>query len=77
MTPDIRKWLEDLGLGKYVETFVANDVDKDVLHDLDEGDLERLGVSLGHRKKLLRAIAELGAVPTVDSTIRAGDQGKR
>ncbi len=67
MTPDIRKWLEDLGLGKYVETFVANDVDKDVLHDLDEGDLERLGVSLGHRKKLLRAIAELGAVPTVNS----------
>jgi hypothetical protein len=34
----------------------------DVVHDLGESDLERLGLSLGHRKKLLRAIAELEAV---------------
>src|SRR5262249_36467610 len=67
MASDVRKWLEDRGLGKYVETFVANDVDMDVLRALDESDLERLGLSLGHRKKLLRAIAELEAVPTVVS----------
>jgi len=67
MARDVRRWLEDLGLGKYVEIFVANDVDLDVLHDLDESDLERLGLSLGHRKKLLRAIAELDAVPTAES----------
>ena len=51
MASDVGKWLEDLGLGKYVETFVANDVDMEVLHALDESDLERLGLSLGHRKK--------------------------
>ena len=67
MERDIRKWLEDLGLGEYVETFVANDVDKDVLLNLDESDLGRLGLSLGHRKKLLRAIADLKAVLAANS----------
>ena len=67
MPRDVRKWLEDLGLGKYVEVFLANDVDLDVLRDLDESDLERLGLSLGHRKKVLRAIAELDALPTAES----------
>jgi len=67
MADGIRKWLEDIGLEKYAETFVANDIDLDVLHDLDEKDLERLGVSLGHRKKLLRAIADLVAAPTAAS----------
>ena len=67
MPSDVRKWLEDLGLGKHVETFLANDIDLDVLSDLGESDLERLGLSLGHRKKLLRAIAALDAVPTADS----------
>ena len=67
MERDIRKWLEDLGLGEYVERFVANDVDKDVLFHLDESDLERLGLSFGHRKKLLRAIAEREAVRAADS----------
>lgn len=60
---DVRKWLEELGLGKYVQAFIANDVDLDVLHDLSETDLERLGLSLGHRKKLLRAIANLERHP--------------
>src|SRR5258708_7400555 len=67
MARDVRKWLENLGLGKYVESFVANDVDLDVLHDLDESDLERLGLSLGHRKKLLRALAKLDALPVAKS----------
>jgi hypothetical protein len=67
MARDVRKWLEDLGLGKYVETVVANDVDMEAVHDLGESDLERLGLSLGHRKKLLRAIAELEAVRAAGS----------
>ena len=50
----IGEWLTEIGLGKYAETFLANDIDLDVLPDLDDLDLERLGVSLGHRKKLLR-----------------------
>jgi class 3 adenylate cyclase len=66
MAADVRKWLEDLGLDKYVENFLANDVDLDVLRDLNEADLERLGVSLGHRKKLLRAISSLEIALTAD-----------
>jgi hypothetical protein len=50
-----------LGLSRYAETFRDSDIDADVLPDLAETDLEKLGVSLGHRKKLLRAIAELRA----------------
>ncbi|MET0794450.1 MAG: adenylate/guanylate cyclase domain-containing protein [Polyangiaceae bacterium] len=63
MALDLRSWLEQLGLGKYVEIFATNDVDFDLLPELDDGDLERLGISLGHRKRLLRAIAELKAAP--------------
>jgi class 3 adenylate cyclase len=53
------QWLERLGLGQYGEAFVPADIDRAVLPDLTEADLEKLGVTLGHRKKLLRAIAEL------------------
>jgi len=48
-----------LGLGKYSETFAANDVDFRVLPDLNSTDLQELGVSLGHRKIMLAAIAAL------------------
>jgi hypothetical protein len=58
---DIAAWLQGLGLSRYAETFRDSDIDADVLPDLAETDLEKLGVSLGHRKKLLRAIAELRA----------------
>ena len=55
----IEKWLDRLGLRQYGSAFVQADIDPSVLPDLTEADLERLGVSLGHRKKLLRAIAAL------------------
>ena len=58
---DIAAWLRELGLERYEPTFRANDIDADVLPELGEADLEKLGVSLGHRKKLLRAIAALAA----------------
>jgi class 3 adenylate cyclase/tetratricopeptide (TPR) repeat protein len=57
---DIIRWLTELGLGQYGDVFTRNDIDADVLPDLSESDLEQLGVSLGHRKKLMRAIAALG-----------------
>ena len=53
---DLESWLEELGMGQYAQSFVASDIDFDVLPDLTEADLERLGVSLGHRKRLRRAI---------------------
>jgi class 3 adenylate cyclase/tetratricopeptide (TPR) repeat protein len=55
--PNIANWLENIGLSQYVDLFAQNDIDLDVLPDLTEEELEKLGVSLGHRKKLLRALA--------------------
>jgi SAM domain (Sterile alpha motif) len=53
---DIATWLRELGLEHYEQAFRDNDVDVDLLPDLTEADLEKLGVaSLGHRKILLRA----------------------
>jgi class 3 adenylate cyclase/predicted ATPase len=54
-------WLRGLGLGRYEEKFRENKIDFDVLADLTDGDLQELGVPLGDRRLLLRAIAELGA----------------
>ena len=54
-------WLDNLGLGIYRESFQDNAITWDVLPELNEGDLEALGVLLGHRKKILRAIAQLSS----------------
>src|SRR6476659_1661112 len=62
----IADWLEKLGMSEYAERFVESDIDTSVLRDLTDQDLKELGVSLGHRRKMLRAIAELsGAAPTL------------
>ena len=50
-----REWLAGLGLAKYAGVFAAAEVDLDVLRDLTEADLEKLGIPLGPRKKLLKA----------------------
>ena len=55
-TTDLAEWLGRHGLDQYAQTFAENNIDYSVLPDLTEDDLEKLGVSLGHRKKLLRAI---------------------
>jgi len=54
----IADWLERLGLGQYAQRFAENDIDPSVLRDLTDQDLEKIGVSLGHRRRILRAIAE-------------------
>jgi SAM domain (Sterile alpha motif) len=54
---DVGEWLRGLGLGKYEETLRDNVIDLDVLADLTDADLEKLGIPLGDRKRLLRAIA--------------------
>ena len=54
---DIAAWLRELDLERYETAFRNNDIHVDLLSELTDADLERLGVaSLGHRKKLLRAI---------------------
>ena len=55
----VTEWLESIGLSEYAERFGENGIDLSVLRDLTEQDLKELGVLLGHRRKLLRAIAEL------------------
>ena len=58
-TTDLAEWLGRHGLDQYAQTFAENNIEYSVLPDLTEDDLEKLGVSLGHRKKLLRAIDAL------------------
>jgi hypothetical protein len=54
------EWLESIGLGEYAQRFAENAIDISILRDLTDQDLKELGVLLGHRRKMLRAIAELG-----------------
>jgi class 3 adenylate cyclase/predicted ATPase len=80
---DVRELLESIGLGQYAEVFIKNDIDCDVLAQVDEQDLEKLGVSFGHRKKILKAVSEncspISAAgrsveverPTISPTIKA------
>jgi hypothetical protein len=55
----IADWLTTLGMSEYAQRFAENDIDTSVLRDLSDQDLKELGVSLGHRRRMLRAIAEL------------------
>jgi predicted ATPase/class 3 adenylate cyclase len=55
----IAEWLASIGLGEYAQRFGENAIDLSVVRDLTEQDLKDLGVLLGHRRKMLRAIAEL------------------
>jgi SAM domain (Sterile alpha motif) len=59
----IAEWLAKIGLERYARAFADNDIDVSVLPHLTDADLEKIGVSLGHRRKMLVAIGELvGAV---------------
>ena len=62
---DVGGWLRSLGLSQYETLFRQNDIDAEVLSELTDGDLERFGVSFGHRKRLLKAIASLGSTEAV------------
>jgi class 3 adenylate cyclase len=64
MAEELDRWLHSIGLGRHLEIFRAHGVDLDVVGDLSEVDLKGLGLSLGDRKRLLRAVAALhGAEP--------------
>jgi len=57
----IGEWLASIGLSEYAQRFADNAIDLSILRDLTEQDLMDLGVLLGHRRKILRAITELPA----------------
>jgi hypothetical protein len=60
----IRDWLEKLGLSEYAKNFAENDIDLTLLPELTDQDLEKNGIaSLGHRRKILKAIASLDSTP--------------
>jgi hypothetical protein len=63
--PPIANWLAKIGLERYAPAFADNDIDVSVLRHLTDADLEKIGVSLGHRRKMLAAIAELAGVAPV------------
>ena len=56
----IADWLKKLGMSEYAERFARNGIEIATLPELTDHDLESLGVSLGHRRRILRAIRELG-----------------
>ncbi len=58
---DLGEWLRGLGLGQYEATFREHEIDADVLPDLTEADLEKIGLPLGTRKKLMKGIAGLAS----------------
>src|SRR5262245_23448500 len=64
----IAEWLASIGLSEYAQRFADNGIDLSVIRDLTEQDLKDLGVLLGHRRKILRAIAELPAASAPTET---------
>src|SRR6516164_5682723 len=65
---DVGEWLKGIGLGQYEATFRAHDIDVDVLPDVTEADLEKIGLPLGARKRLMKAIANLKPAESAPST---------
>ena len=63
---NIADWLEGLGMAEYAGRFAENRIDISVLPELSDQDLKELGVVLGDRRKMLRAIRELVAVEPVE-----------
>jgi hypothetical protein len=68
----VADWLKKLGMSEYVGRFAENRIDFSVLPDLTDQDLEKMGVVLGDRRKMLRAIANLEAWRTALASRVAG-----
>ena len=73
---EVASWLAELGLGHHGETFRANGIGVDVLHDLTDADLKELGLNLGDRKRLLKAIAALKDLSALVPTRPAHQQAQ-
>jgi class 3 adenylate cyclase/tetratricopeptide (TPR) repeat protein len=79
----VADWLTSLGMAEYSERFAENDIDITVLPELTDQHLKDLGVSLGHRLKMLRAIRELASAasttpqPATATTASSQDGAER
>jgi class 3 adenylate cyclase/predicted ATPase len=83
---EISDWLKKLGMSEYTDRFVENRIDISVLPDLTDQRLKDLGIALGDRLKMLRAIRDLGSsqldvaassAPTVSEPTRRDDAERR
>jgi class 3 adenylate cyclase/tetratricopeptide (TPR) repeat protein len=78
---DLRDWLRSNKFEQFADAFEANDIDLDILPELSERDLEQLGLSLGNRRRLLKAIAERGVakpkLPDAEVTDASADAERR
>src|SRR6202161_678076 len=74
---ELRDWLRRHRFEQYAEIFEANDIDLDILPELSERDLEQLGVSMGNRLRLRKALAERDAAPTGPSAADAPGEAER
>ena len=72
----IADWLEKLGMSEYTQRFAENKIDVSVLRHLTDQDLKDIGVPLGHRRKILAAIGELGGATSVTTEPAVGAEPK-
>src|SRR6516164_4232040 len=71
--PEIADWLNQLGMSEYAQRFAENRIDFSVLPDLTDQHLKDLGIALGDRLKLLRAIRELGGAPPISPKVSSSE----
>jgi class 3 adenylate cyclase/predicted ATPase len=74
---DVGVWLRNLGLGRYERVFSENALESDVLPELTESDLEKLGIPLGDRKRLIKAIRATFADPQNVGPTSAAETGQQ
>ena len=67
MTDPLRATLDQLGLGDFYDLLAANDVDASGIDELTEADLRELGLTLGQRKRFMRARAAPADFPRLDN----------
>ena len=71
---NVGEWLQSVGLGRYESAFIESAIDTDVLPELSEADLEKLGIPLGDRKRLIKAIGAMAGNPS--SALLTGEVGE-
>ncbi len=59
MAADIREWLDANGFGRFADLFEENEIDAEALPELTDEHLKELGIALGPRVKLLKALQQL------------------
>jgi class 3 adenylate cyclase/predicted ATPase len=73
----IAEWLASLGMSEYAERFAEERIEIDVLSELTDQDLERLGLPLGHRRRMMKSIRELGQQPPAAPRVAAAASAAR